>query len=102
MMLNCRKKTTESETFHRANEKDCLMQAYFTVASRILYFNNHPPLVLFRITKREDCEMIMLIGMPGCGKTTWVNKYLETHSDKKFDVIGTATLIDKMKVIIPN
>ena len=26
----------------------------------------------YRISKREDCEMIMLIGLPGCGKTTWV------------------------------
>ena len=51
-----------------------------------------------RIAKRDDCEMIMLIGLPGCGKTTWVTKYVEEHSDKKFDVIGTASLIEKMKV----
>ena len=42
--------------------------------------------------------MVMLIGLPGCGKTTWVNKFIEENPDKKYDVIGTATLIEKMKV----
>ena len=42
--------------------------------------------------------MVMLIGLPGCGKTTWVNKFIEENADKKYDVIGTATLIEKMKV----
>jgi len=51
-----------------------------------------------RIEKRDECEMIMLIGLPGCGKTTWVNKFIEEHPDKKYDVIGTHTLIEKMKV----
>ena len=41
--------------------------------------------------------MVMLIGLPGCGKTTWVNKFIEEQSDKKYDVIGTHTLIEKMK-----
>ena len=51
-----------------------------------------------RIAKRDECEMIMLIGLPGCGKTTWVNKFVQEQGDKKYDVIGTATLIEKMKV----
>ena len=52
----------------------------------------------FRIEKRDECEMVMLIGLPGCGKTTWVNKFIGENPDKKYDVIGTATLIEKMKV----
>lgn len=55
-------------------------------------------IVVFRIAKRDECEMVMMIGLPGCGKTTWVNKYLEEHSDKKFDVLGLNTLTEKMKV----
>ena len=42
--------------------------------------------------------MIMLIGLPGCGKTTWVNKYVAEHPEKRYNVIGTAALVDKMKV----
>merc|ERR1712223_1292759 len=51
-----------------------------------------------RISKREDCEMIMLIGLPGCGKTTWVNEFVSEHPEKRYNVIGTAALVDKMKV----
>jgi len=51
-----------------------------------------------RISKRDECEMIMLIGLPGCGKTTWVNKYVAEHPEKRYNVIGTAALVDKMKV----
>ena len=42
--------------------------------------------------------MIMLVGLPGSGKTTWVNKHVAENPDKKYTVIGTSALIDKMKV----
>jgi heterogeneous nuclear ribonucleoprotein U-like protein 1 len=51
-----------------------------------------------RISERSQCEMIMLIGLPGAGKTTWVNKHVEENPEKRFNVIGTAALIEKMKV----
>ncbi len=43
--------------------------------------------------------MIMMVGLPGSGKTTWVNKHVAENPDKKYTVIGTSSLIDKMKVI---
>ena len=45
--------------------------------------------------------MIMLVGLPGSGKTTWVNKHVAENPDKKYTVIGTSALIDKMKVRSP-
>jgi len=42
--------------------------------------------------------MILLIGLPASGKTTWANKYREENPDKRFYVIGTSALVERMKV----
>lgn len=42
--------------------------------------------------------MIMMCGLPGSGKTTWAAKHAQENPDKKFNVLGTNTIIDKMKV----
>ena len=47
---------------------------------------------------RADCEMIMMCGLPGAGKTTWANKYCLENADKKVNVLGTNAFLDKMKV----
>lgn len=42
--------------------------------------------------------MIMVVGLPGCGKTTWCLKMQVEQPAKRYTIIGTDTLIDKMKV----
>ena len=42
--------------------------------------------------------MIMIVGLPGAGKTTWGINMQKQNPDKRFNIIGTDTLIDKMKV----
>ncbi len=44
-------------------------------------------------------QMIMMCGLPGCGKTTWANKHSQANVDKKFNILGTNNIIDKMKVM---
>merc|ERR1719189_1913480 len=51
-----------------------------------------------RITARDQCECIMLIGLPGCGKSTWVTKHVAENPDKQYNVISTSTMINKMTV----
>ncbi|XP_044017273.1 heterogeneous nuclear ribonucleoprotein U-like protein 1 isoform X2 [Aphidius gifuensis] len=51
-----------------------------------------------RPDKREDCQVLMLIGLPASGKTVWANKYAQENSDKLYNVLGTNNLIDKMRV----
>ena len=48
---------------------------------------------------REDCEIIMMVGVPGSGKTYWAEKYCRQHPEKKYYVLGTNTIMEKMKVI---
>ncbi|XP_033215687.1 heterogeneous nuclear ribonucleoprotein U-like protein 2 isoform X2 [Belonocnema kinseyi] len=52
-----------------------------------------------RPVKRDDCEILMLCGLPGAGKTTWAIKYAAEHPEKMYNILGTNTLIEKMKVM---
>ena len=40
----------------------------------------------------------MLIGLPGSGKTTWVEKHVAANPDKRYNIIGTSALHERMKV----
>ena len=51
-----------------------------------------------RIEKREDCEMIMMVGLPGSGKTTWVDNHVKENADKHYNVISTSEMFKKMTV----
>ncbi|XP_026288603.1 heterogeneous nuclear ribonucleoprotein U-like protein 1 [Frankliniella occidentalis] len=52
-----------------------------------------------RPEKKEDCEMIMMCGLPGCGKTFWSTKHSAENPEKLYNILGTNNLIDKMKVM---
>lgn len=43
--------------------------------------------------------MIIIVGLPGAGKTTWAINMQKTHPEKRYNIIGTDTLIDKMRVM---
>lgn len=43
--------------------------------------------------------MIMIIGLPGAGKTTLAENMKRSYPEKRYNIIGTDTLIDKMKVM---
>lgn len=42
----------------------------------------------------------MMVGLPACGKTTWANKHAEMNPEKKYNILGTNAIMDKMKVIL--
>ena len=47
-------------------------------------------------------QIIMIVGLPGAGKTTWALKTQKEKPEKRYNIIGTDTLIDKMKVTKPH
>ncbi|CAE1331790.1 HNRNPUL1 [Acanthosepion pharaonis] len=49
--------------------------------------------------KKEECEILMMVGLPGAGKTVWAEKHAKANPEKKFNVLGTNNIIDKMKVM---
>lgn len=44
-------------------------------------------------------QMIMIVGLPGSGKTTWGLTMLKQYPYKRYNIIGTDTLIEKMRVM---
>lgn len=40
----------------------------------------------------------MMVGLPACGKTTWAVKHAEDNPEKKYNILGTNAIMDKMKV----
>ncbi|XP_001625157.3 heterogeneous nuclear ribonucleoprotein U isoform X2 [Nematostella vectensis] len=48
---------------------------------------------------KEECEVIMMIGLPASGKTTWVNNHLNEHPDKKYNILSTYSVMEKMKIL---
>ncbi|XP_049547014.1 heterogeneous nuclear ribonucleoprotein U-like protein 1 isoform X1 [Anopheles darlingi] len=49
-------------------------------------------------SSRDCCELIMMIGLPGSGKTHWVNKYLADNSETPYTVLSVNSLLDNMKI----
>uniref|UniRef100_A0AAY4DBL7 Uncharacterized protein n=1 Tax=Denticeps clupeoides TaxID=299321 RepID=A0AAY4DBL7_9TELE len=48
---------------------------------------------------KADCEILMMVGLPACGKTTWAAKHAEMHPEKKYNILGTNAIMEKMKVM---
>lgn len=45
-----------------------------------------------------DCEVILMVGLPGSGKTYWVCKHVAAHPERRYNVLSTGALVEKMKV----
>ncbi|XP_048837379.1 heterogeneous nuclear ribonucleoprotein U-like protein 1 [Brienomyrus brachyistius] len=48
---------------------------------------------------RSDCEILMMVGLPASGKTTWAIKYALENPGKKYNILGTNSIMEKMKVM---
>lgn len=51
-----------------------------------------------RPESRKECEVVLMIGLPGAGKTHWALKYVSENPEKRYDILGDSALIGRMKV----
>lgn len=47
---------------------------------------------------KTHCTVIMMVGLPGAGKTTWVRDYLRKHPNEHWILLNTDTILDAMAV----
>lgn len=51
-----------------------------------------------RPENRTDCEVIMMIGLPGAGKSHWALQRAKEHPEKRYTLLGTKYLLERMKI----
>lgn len=48
--------------------------------------------------QKSDCTVILMVGLPGVGKTTWVNRYIQDHPEEHWIHLNGEKVLDLMKV----
>ncbi|CRK98389.1 CLUMA_CG011748, isoform A [Clunio marinus] len=51
-----------------------------------------------RSEARTDCEVIMMIGLPGAGKSHWALERAAQFPEKRYTLLGTKHLLERMKI----
>ncbi|XP_030375113.1 heterogeneous nuclear ribonucleoprotein U-like protein 1 isoform X2 [Scaptodrosophila lebanonensis] len=51
-----------------------------------------------RAESRKECEVILLVGLPGAGKTHWTQKHVAENAEKRYEIIGPDAIIAKMTI----
>ncbi|KAF1384853.1 hypothetical protein PFLUV_G00124490 [Perca fluviatilis] len=44
-------------------------------------------------TFRENCEMLLMVGLPGSGKSHWARTQMKQHPEKRYKLLGTEELL---------
>ncbi|XP_063370373.1 heterogeneous nuclear ribonucleoprotein U-like protein 2 [Cydia amplana] len=70
----------------------CLLPGYVFIAHAQLVDGPRRP------ASKADCEVILMVGMPGAGKTHWVRAHVAAHPERRYNVLSTQELFHRMQV----
>jgi hypothetical protein len=56
------------------------------------------PLTFHGITVSVCLQVILMVGLPGSGKTQWALKYAKENPEKRYNVLGAETVLNQMRV----
>ncbi|XP_018592530.2 heterogeneous nuclear ribonucleoprotein U-like protein 2 [Scleropages formosus] len=46
---------------------------------------------------KQECEVLMMVGMPGAGKTHWAKTHMAQNPEKHYNLLGTHTILSTMR-----
>ncbi|XP_057244868.1 heterogeneous nuclear ribonucleoprotein U-like protein 2 [Malurus melanocephalus] len=47
----------------------------------------------------EDCEVLLMVGLPGSGKTQWAQNHSQENRDKRYNILGTERVLHQLRVL---
>ncbi|XVE51247.1 hypothetical protein DITRI_Ditri02bG0024600 [Diplodiscus trichospermus] len=103
-----RKLPWESAVFPHVMLKNVVVQLQFSTDSGLVPQDGYKPwaaaledgnvIVGPAFSELTDCEVMMMVGLPASGKTTWAEKWVKEHPEKRYVLLGTNLVLDQMKV----
>lgn len=85
---------TEEEIDTETPVENCLNGYYFINKYPINQLTKGPR----RPETRAECEVIMMIGLPGAGKSYWALQKSVENPEKRYTLLGTKHLLERMKI----
>uniref|UniRef100_A0A0R3S0H9 SAP domain-containing protein n=1 Tax=Elaeophora elaphi TaxID=1147741 RepID=A0A0R3S0H9_9BILA len=71
------------------------------IGTSLIYFSKLERTMLVRgpipPSSKSECTVLMMVGLPGVGKTTWVRQYLREHPQEQWTLLSTDTILAAMK-----
>ncbi|NWW00293.1 HNRL2 protein, partial [Machaerirhynchus nigripectus] len=46
----------------------------------------------------EECEVLLMVGLPGSGKTQWAQKHSQENRDKRYNILGTERVLHQLRL----
>ncbi|KAK9267331.1 hypothetical protein L1049_009755 [Liquidambar formosana] len=103
-----RKLQWESALFPHVLLKNVVVQMQFSIEEGLVPEEGYKPwasaledgnaIMGPTFSSHSDCEVMMMVGLPASGKTTWVEKWVKEHPEKRYVLLGTNLALDQMKV----
>ncbi|NXY26150.1 HNRL2 protein, partial [Atrichornis clamosus] len=45
----------------------------------------------------EECEVLLMVGLPGSGKTQWAQKHSQENREKRYNILGTEAVLHQLR-----
>ncbi|KAH9290196.1 hypothetical protein KI387_034313 [Taxus chinensis] len=105
-----KKLTWESALFPHVLLKNVVVQMQFSIEDGLVPLEDYKPwdavlqdgngVVGPQFSSSKECEVLMMVGLPAAGKSTWAESWVKNHPEKRYMVLGTNLALDQMKIAV--